>query len=312
MSNYKHRLFELLNNRKSGERKPILQYHRRLSLIGFLFVLPALIFFGVFNVLPMLNAFYLSLTEYDLVSPPVFIGIGNFIRLISDKNFHMAAGVTAKFIAFFAPALWLLSFTIAAVLRHAFFGRDFYRTLFFAPSVLSLVGMAVVWRVMLNQQGPINVLMGLRINWLSDKDFALAGIALMEVWRNVGFFAIMFLVGMQTIPKDYYEAAEVDGANSWQLLRHITLPLLRPTFALVFIITMIASVKVFTPMYIMTQGGPSNSTRSIVMLIYRTALKQLQMGLASAQSVILFIVILGLTIFQLRAFRVGRDADETN
>ncbi len=255
----------------------------------------------------MLSAFFLSFTNYDLVSQKDFIGFGNYQRLLTDPNFRQAIGVTIKYILIFAPTVWVISFIIALLLRRNFKGRNFFRTLFFSPSILSLVGMSVVWRIMLNQQGPINAVLGVVINWLTDRNFALAGISMMEVWRNMGFYAIMFLVGLQTIPKDYYDAARVDGASSWQTLRWITLPLLRPTFALVFVITMVASVKVFTPMYIMTQGGPSNSTRSAVLLIYRTALEQLQMGLASAESVILFMVMLVFSIFQLRLFRVGRE-----
>lgn len=255
----------------------------------------------------MLSALYYSFTNYDLVSQNDFIGLENYQRLLTDPNFLKSAEVTAKFILIFAPPVWLLSFLVASLLRRSFRGRDFYRTVFFAPSIMSLVGISVVWRIMLAQQGPINALLGMRISWLTDRQFALAGISLMEIWRNMGFYTIMFLVGLQTIPLDYYEAAKVDGASPWQTLRHITLPLLRPTFALIFIISMIASVKIFTPMYVMTQGGPSNSTRSSVLLIYRTALQQLQMGYASAESVILFLVIFVFTIFQLRIFRVDGE-----
>lgn len=290
-----------------GNRIRKLTYQQKLAISGFLFAMPAMLFLLIFSVYPMLSAFFISLTNYDLVSQRDFVGLQNYQRLLFDRNFRDAVGVTAKFILMFAPLLWILSFLVASLLKRAFLGRNFFRTLFFAPSVLSLVGMAVVWRVMLNQQGPINALLGLRIGWLTYKNFALAGISMMEIWRNLGFYTIMFLVGMQTIPQDYYDAAKVDGANSWQLLRNITLPLLRPTFALVFVITMIASIKVFTPMYVMTQGGPGNSTRTAVMLVYRTALEQLQMGFASAESVILFLVILVFTVVQLKIFRVGQE-----
>jgi ABC-type sugar transport system permease subunit len=272
-----------------------------------LFTFPALIFFAVFSAYPMVNAFYLSVTNYDLVSQQDFVGLRNYTYLFSDPNFREAALVTGRFVLYFAPAVWVLSFLIASLLKGSFRGRNFFRTLFFAPSVLSLVGMSVIWRIILNRQGPINALLGLSISWLTERQFALPGIAIMEIWRNLGFFAIMFLVGMQTISQDYYDAAKVDGANAGQILRWVTLPLLRPTFALVFVITIIHAVKIFTPMYIMTEGGPSNATRSAVLLIYRQGLEQLQMGLASAESVVLFVVIFFLTILQLRVFRVGQE-----
>jgi ABC-type sugar transport system permease subunit len=284
-----------------------LRYHQRLALIGFLFTLPALLFFAVFSAYPMGNAFYLSLTNYDLVSQQDFVGLRNYLYLLKDPNFTQAALVTGRFVLYFAPAVWVLSFLVASLLQGSFRGRNFFRTLFFAPSILSLVGMSVIWRIILNRQGPINALLGLNISWLTERHFALLGIAIMEIWRNLGFFAIMFLVGMQTISQDYYDAAKVDGASSWQSLRWVTLPLLRPTFALVFIITIIHAVKIFTPMYIMTEGGPSNATRSAVLLIYRQGLEQLQMGLASAESIVLFVVILILSILQLRVFRVGQE-----
>jgi ABC-type sugar transport system permease subunit len=160
---------------------------------------------------------------------------------------------------------------------------------------------------MLGREGPINALTGLRVAWLTDTTFALFSIVLMAFWQSLGYYVIIFLVGLQSIPRDYYEAAQVDGATSIGLLRWITLPLMRNTFALVAIITIIQCFKIFAPMYIMTSGGPANSTRPAVMLIYQTGFKLWKMGLASAESIVLFVAILILTIFQLRLFRVGRE-----
>jgi len=286
---------------------PKLSYTFRLSITGFLFTLPVLIFFTVFNVIPMVNAISLSFTNYDLVSRKEFVGLDNYLRLSSDPNFVQALNVTSKYALYYIPALILIAFILASLLRTHFLGRDFFRWIIFGPSVLSLVGMSIIWKIILNREGPINLILNMDISWLSDKQYALLGIVMMEVWRTSGFFMLIFLVGLQAIPKDYYDAAKVDGANAWQLLKNVTFPLMRPTFALVTIILIINSFKVFTPMFIMTEGGPANSTRSIVLLVYRTGMRYLKMGQASAMSVVIFVIIFGLSILQLRYFRVGKQ-----
>jgi len=282
-------------------------YHQRLSIAGFSFSAPVLFFFLLFSVFPMLSALYFSFTDYDIVSDPIFTGIENYKTLFSDKNFRMAIGVSAKYALLYSPISIILSFFIAWLLNAEFKGKNFYRLIFFSPTVLSTIGLATVWRIMLGREGPVNAIFGLRIPWLTDPEYALWAIVMMAVWKTMGYYVIIFLVGLQAIPNEYYEAATVDGANAFSLMRSITLPLMRPTFALVVIITIIESLKVFAPMYIMTNGGPANSTRPAVMLIYQTGFKFWKMGLASAESIVLFIAMLILTTIQLRLFRIGED-----
>jgi ABC-type sugar transport system permease subunit len=284
-----------------------IRYHQRLALSGFTFTVPVLIFFLIFSVYPMLSAFYYSLTQYNLVSPPTFVGLDNYRALLTDYNFKRAVGVTLRYTLYFSPLCLVISFCIASLLKDDFRGRDFFRLLFFAPCVLSTIGLATAWRIMLGLNGAVNAALGVRIPWLTDTRYALWGIIMMALWQQMGYYVMISLVGLQSIPREYYEAAKVDGAGGVAVLRWITLPLMRPTFALLAIITIIQCVKVFTPMYIMTSGGPSFSTRPAVMLIYQNAFSFWKMGMASAMSVVLFVAMLVLTVFQVRLFRVGRE-----
>ncbi len=229
------------------------------------------------------------------------------MALLTAPDFHQAVGVTLEYALVFSPLCLVISFLVASLLKDPFRGRDFFRLLFFAPCALSTVGLATAWRIMLGRQGAINAALNLDVPWLTDSRYALFGIILMSLWQQLGYYVMIFLVGLQSIPPEYYEAARVDGAGSASVLRWITLPLLRPTIALLVIITVIQSAKVFTPMFIMTSGGPSFSTQPIVMLIYQDAFTYLRMGMASAMSVILFMAMVVLTILQLRVFRVGEE-----
>jgi len=283
------------------------RYHNRLKVIGFLFTLPVLIFFLVFNVYPIISAFVISFFKFDLFGPMEFVGFANYTKLATDSKFWAAIRVTLSFMVFFGPLAWLIGFILAMLIKDEIIGRAFFRSVFFTPTILSAVAMATAWSLLFRQNGPINGLLGLSVPWLTNQKTALWGIVIMSIWQGVGWFMVVFLAGLQSIPETYYEAAKIDGAGRWHLLRYITLPLLRPVFALVVIQTIIAGMKVFTPMFIMTGGGPNNATRSLAMLIYHEGLRDLRMGQASAISVVGFILVLILTIIQLRLFRVHEE-----
>jgi len=282
-------------------------YYTRMKVIGFLFTLPVLIFFLTFNVYPILSAFAISFTEFDLFSPMKWVGFENYSNLMTNRYFWAAIRVTLTFTLFFGPPAWAIGFAFASLIKDKIFGRSFFRSVFFIPTILSAVAMATAWSLLLRQNGPLNAILGLSIPWLTSQQSALWGIVLMSVWQGIGWFMVVFLAGLQSIPEAYYEAAKIDGAGRWQLLRHITLPLLRPVFAFIVIHTIIAGMKVFTPMFIMTGGGPNNATRSMAMLIYHEGLRDLRMGRASAISVVGFLLILILTVVQLRLFRVHEE-----
>jgi ABC-type sugar transport system permease subunit len=227
--------------------------------------------------------------------------------MVKDKRFWRAVRVTLTYTATFGPISWVIGFSLAMLIKDKILGRGFFRSVFFTPTILSAVAMATAWSLLLRKNGPINAILGLSIPWLTNQDTALWGIVLMSVWQGVGWFMVVFLAGLQGIPDVFYEAAKIDGASGRQLLRHITLPLMRPVFALVVIQTIIGGMKVFTPMFIMTGGGPNSVTRSFAMLIYHEGLRDLRMGRASAISMVGFAFILVLSIIQLRLFRVHED-----
>lgn len=282
-------------------------YRTVQNLSGFLFVLPVLLFFAIFNVYPIANALFVSFFKFDLFSPMQFVGLENYQDLLVDANFWSAVRVTVLYTILFAPPAWLIGFGLALLLKEKIFGRDVFRSIFYLPTILSAVAMAVSWSLLLRVNGPVNAVLNIYVAWLTNENYALLGIVIMSIWQSAGWFMVVFLAGLAGIPEEYYEAAKLDGANRWQSLRYITAPLIKPVFAVIAIQTMVSGMKVFTPMFIMTGGGPNNATRSFAMLIYHTGLRDFRMGLADAISFVGFIAILGLTILQLRLFRVGQE-----
>jgi ABC-type sugar transport system permease subunit len=283
------------------------RYHDRMKVIGFLFTVPVLLFFLAFSIYPVISAFVMSFFRYDLFTPMEWAGVENYLSLARDKRFWRAIRVTLTYTATFGPISWVIGFSLAVLIKDRIIGRGAFRSVYFAPTILSGVAMATAWSLLLRKNGPINAILGLDTPWLTNQDTALWGIVMMSVWQGVGWFMVVFLAGLQGIPDTFYEAAKIDGASGRQLLRYITLPLMRPVFALVVIQTIIGGMKVFTPMFIMTGGGPNNATRSLAMLIYHEGLRDLRMGRASAISMVGFLFVLILTVAQLRLFRVHED-----
>jgi ABC-type sugar transport system permease subunit len=279
----------------------------RRGLVGLLFIAPIGLLFISFSVFPTVFAIAVSLTEYDLFNPPTFVGIDNYVDLVDNRNFWRAVQVTVGYTLLFGPASAILGFGIAMLLREHLAGRSIFRSLFFIPTILSGVAMALTWSLLLRQEGPLNAVLGVTVPWLTHSQTALVGIAMLGVWQSVGFFMVVFLAGLASIPSNLYEAATVDGARGWHMTRYITLPLLRPVLAVVVVQMIVAGMKVFSPMFIMTGGGPNNATRSVAMLIYQEGLRDLRMGSAAAISVLGFVAMMALTVLYLRIFRVHED-----
>ena len=270
---------------------------------GFFFVVPVLIFLGIFNTYPILNAFYISFFKYDLLTPKVYIGIKNYIELFQGPLFRKYLSASWYYVFGTCATIWVVSFCLASLLRKKFFLRDFYRSIYFMPTIVSLTVTSIIWRVMYQLYGPMNAIIGYGINWLTNKNLAMPSMIIMSVWAGSGYYMILFLAGLQAIPETYYEAARIDGANWWHQLRYITLPLLKPTIVFVIVISIIIGLKVFEPMYIMTGGGPDDATKVLTLAIYETSFKFFEIGKASAMSVIMFALIMVFTIIQLRLFR---------
>jgi multiple sugar transport system permease protein len=292
----------------SARTENAVTYRRQLSLTGALFILPALAYFALFAFWPMINAFYLSLHEYDLLSDKRWIGLANYQSLLISPTFLNSLKTTAFYAFGVSVPIWVLSMILALLLNQNIRFRTFFRTIFFAPIVMPLVVLAIIWTLLYHPFGPINsVLLApfvkQTIPWLNSSQHALLGVIIMAVWRAAGYYAVIFLAGLQNIPNEYYEAARIDGAGTWNLFARITWPLLRPTTLFVIVISIINALRHFDAIWIMTQGGPGDATRVLSVLIYETGWVFFQMGKASAMSVVLFVFALSFTIIQLRLFR---------
>ncbi len=278
---------------------------------AWLFVGPALAAIFFFFFVPVLAALVLSFTDYDIyaVASPRnlrFIGLQNYATLLGDPLFWRALGNTLYFVVVGGPLSVVTSLGAAMLVNAQLVrARALFRTIFFVPVVTTLVAVAVVWRFLYQPRfGLLNQLLALLgvgpIDWLGDPAWAMPAIIVMAVWKNFGFNMVIFVAGLQSIPARLYEAASLDGAGPWQQFRHVTLPMLVPTTLFVVVMTMIGYFQLFAEPYVMTQGGPSNRTLSVVLLMYQEGFRYWNMGYASAVAFVLFLIILLLTALQLR------------
>jgi ABC-type sugar transport system permease subunit len=279
---------------------------RRNALVGWSFILPNFIGFAVLTLIPMAAAFVVAFMEWDSYSPPEFVGLDNFERMLRDESFWIALGNTAYYAAGHIPLTLLAALGLALLLNKRIRGLGFFRTAMFFPYVTSLVAVAVVWNMLFNPtMGPINQFLELigvadPPGWTTSSAWAMPAVIITSVWRDMGYYMVLYLAGLQAIPQEYYEAAEVDGANAWQRFWNITIPSLRPTTFFVLIMVTIASFKVFDLIVVMTQGGPGRSTLVLSQLIYREGITENRFGYSSAISLVLFLIVLVFTVVQFR------------
>ena len=285
---------------------------RRLA--GWVFIAPAIIAIAVFFVVPVVAALAMSFTDFDIYALADlrnlrFIGLANYLNLLQTPLFWQALLNTLFFVVVGVP-LSIGASLGAALLLHSKLARfkGFYRTALFAPVVTTLVAVAVVWRYLLHTRyGLLNyALTGLglpSVDWLGDPTWAMPAIMLMSVWKNFGYNMVILLAGLQAIPEDLYEAARLDGAKRWALLRHITLPCLAPMLLVVSILTMAGHFQLFAEPYVMTQGGPAQRTVTVLYFMYEEGFKWWSLGSASAVAFVLFIIMFALTLLQLRVAR---------
>jgi multiple sugar transport system permease protein len=277
-------------------------------LVGYGFLLPDLIGLAVFVILPIVGAIYISFHKWTGIGVREWNGIENYKTLIHDAAFWNSLKITAIYTFSFVPLLFIGSLGLALLVNQGLKMTGLLRSAFFAPYMVSLVISSVIWIFMLQDPaGVVNVIIGwLGFEpqaWLGDTDTALISVIIVTLWQSVGYSMIIFLAGLQDIPASYYEAAKVDGASAWSRFRHITLPLLKPTSLFVALISFIGAFQLFDPIFVMTQGGPANATTTTVYYIYQQAFQFLQLGYASALSVVLFLIILVFSLLQLRVFR---------
>ncbi len=275
------------------------------QVMAYLFLAPNLLIFLLFTVLPSLMAFFLSLTRYDILTPIKWIGLQNYRQLIGDQIFFLTLKNMLLYVVMFVPAMVGLSLLIAIALNRPVPGMKFFRTLFYFPMITSSIAAATVWVWLLQRNyGLVNQVLALvGINgpaWLADTRTALFSIVLVTLWQGLGGNIILYLAGLQGVPRMYYEAAVIDGANPWQCFRYITWPSLRNTTLFITTIVLINSFQLFDQAYVMTQGGPGQSTLTSVYYIYQMGFQQLRMGYASAMAFVLFLIILVFSFINMR------------
>lgn len=282
---------------------------RKPPLAPYLFLLPNLVIFIVFIVIPAISNFYLSVFRTSPFRDREFVGLGNFVHILTvDDLFPRALRNLAVFVIADVGLILILSVLLGVLLNQAVRGRGFFRSAFFFPVLLSPVVVALVWQWILhNQFGVLNAVLiaigGEGQPWLLRPNLARTWAVLVHVWATVGFFTLIILAGLQAIPASLYEAARVDGSSRFQDFRFITLPMLSSSIATVTILAMIRAFEIFDHVYILTGGGPGTSTMMVVQYIYRAAFELDQFGRAAAASLVLFVIILSLTIVQ---YVVGR------
>jgi len=300
----------------AGSRRPSVETRAPQSqaIAAYWLIAPALSVIFVFFFLPVVAALALSLTDFDIYALGEFgnlrfVGLGNYARLFQDPLFWVALKNTSYFVLVGGPLSVGVSLGAALLLSNrAVRFKGFFRAALFLPVVTTLVAVAVVWRYLYHPRyGLLDYVLGLvgvdPVDWLGDPTWAMPAIILMAMWKNFGFNMVIFIAGLGNIPDSLYAAARIDGANAWQQFRYVTLPMLAPTFLLVALITMIGYFQLFAEPYVMTRGGPLNSTLSIVLFMYEQGFRWWNMGYAAAVAFVLFAIMLGATLLQLRLSR---------
>jgi ABC-type sugar transport system permease subunit len=269
--------------------------------VGFLFAVPALAFFLLFAIYPGVQVFGFSLFDYNLTSPPKFVGFHNFVYLFTDPRFLATIRQTLFYtVGSYLPAL-VVALILAQALSMKMRGMGLVRLLYFLPLAMSWVAVSIIWRVVLHPTGVLNGLTGVRVNWLTSSASAPWALVIMAIWKETAFFLILFLAGLSAIGRDVLEAAMIDGAGAWRRFWHITFPLLRPVMAVCAIMAVLRGVQSFSPQAVLTGG--SFSTEVINLYVYKTAFESARMGRASAVAVLMFLFLLMLSMIQLRALR---------
>lgn len=264
-----------------------------------IFLLPALLGTLIFIIIPVFCSFGLSFAKWDLLNPITFVGLENYKNLLNDKVFYQTLVNTIVFAISTSVFGVIIPLILASVLNSKIRGSEFFKTAYFLPFITPMIVIGIVWGWIFDPNiGLFNKLLHLHINWLYDVKYAMPALIAVSVWKLIGYNMIIFLSTLSSISQSLFEAAKIDGANSIQTFRNVTIPMLSPTIFFVVIITTISSFQVFDLIYLMTQGGPFNSTNVLVYSIYQNAFEYFNVGKASAIAYVLFAIILVLTLLQ--------------
>ena len=293
-------------NKTKGNKKGI-SLALRQNIVGYSFILPNFIGFFIFTFIPVIFSLLLSFSHWDGFTEMEFAGLDNFIKIFKDRIFVQSIWKTAYFSIFTVLFSMVASLGLALLLNQKIKARGFFRCALFFPYVASVVAISVVWNAMLQPDyGPVNEFLkfiGIANppRWFASTDWVIPGLIIVNVWRNMGYFMIIYLAGLQNIDESLYEAAALDGAKGWTLFRKITWPLLSPSTFFVVMMLVINSFKVFDLVWLMTQGGPGTASTMLSQYIYNQAFVSWDYGKSSAAAMILFVIVALLTVFQFKA-----------
>ncbi len=269
------------------------------GLTALIFILPAVLGTLIFIVIPVIFSFSLSFVDWDLLSPMKFVGLSNFKDVLTDSMFLQVLINTFVFAIASSVFAVIIPLVLSCILNTKIRGSNFYKTAYFLPFITPMIVIAIVWQWVFDPNiGLLNQILHTHIKWLYDVRFAMPALIAVSVWKLIGYNMIIFLSGLSTINQEVLEAAKIDGANSWQVFKNVTVPLLSPKIFFVIVITSISSFQVFDLIYVMTQGGPDNSTMVLVYSIYKYAFEYFDVGKASAIAYILFAIIFVLVLCQ--------------
>ncbi len=282
-------------------------------LLPYAMVSPYLIYLSVFIAFPVAFSIWLTFHKWNIIGEPVAVGFDNYVRLVQDRLFWLSIFNTLKFLLLHIPLQIAVALGLAVLLDKPIRGRAFFRGAYFLPVIVSGVVVTILWQQLLATDGGVinRLLTGIglgRVGWLVDPDVAMYAIAVMATWKNVGLYVILFLAGLQSVPEHYYEAARLEGANAWQQFRFVTLPAINPTFFAVVVLSTIGGFSLFIEPYVLTGGGPLNSTLSAVLYIYKQAFQYYHMGYAATLGLAFSMLILGVVAIQQRFIESDDDA----
>ena len=281
------------------------------KFIPYLFLLPAIVLLGVFFFIPFVQTLVMSLKDYSIdIYNPTWAGLSNYYSLLNSKEFYTSLINTFLFLLLVVPFLAIFPLIVAIFINQKIKGISIYKVLIYLPVVVSIVVVAIAFKWLYAQEGILNYFMqilGLNsIGWLTDTKFAMLSVAIVTIYKGIGYYMMIYLSALIGVPKDLYESTEIDGANEFYKHLTVTIPHLMPTIALVVTVSSISALKVFAEIYVMTKGGPLNSTKTMVYYIYERAFENLDLSMASCASVVLLIIILAFSIINVTFFENKR------
>ncbi|MBB6097864.1 putative chitobiose transport system permease protein [Deinobacterium chartae] len=293
----------------SGQRRN----NARTLLIAYAFLLPFLALMALYHFYPMIFGTYLAFTEYNVISPPQWVGLKNFEELMRDRDFWTGVMNSVKYILV-VPVIQLVAIGLAMLVNRQLPGIALFRTAYYVPVVTSFAVVGLMWQWMYQQYGPVNFMLtslGLMHepkSLLNNPALALVAVMFVTLWKGIGYYMVLYLAGLQSIPRDLEEAAVIDGASRWQVFWHVTLPALRPTILVCSLLSTISAIKVFEEIYVMTMGGPAGSTYTALFYVFEKAFKDFRYGYAAAAGLVVAVISLIFGWINFRLTRGGRNS----